>query len=354
MDLRQQKLDAIIEVGKNRVSTVLNDIQAEFESRRDMIVKPDALHFRVKGEIRTHIRGDALSSDLGFTGFAHGQLLARAGVPVAYANKLLDLGESELLINNINTMINRNCSDGLLFRRIGETVKGVLSPAYRRMDAAPIFQGFIESAIGAGYVPYNGAVTDYRYNLAFILPEVFQPADNEFIVLGIAITTSDYGSSALQVELLALRITCLNLCMGTDVMRSVHIGKRFDTTQDLIQLSNQTHDLDNKAVASAVSDAVKSSIDLQSGVRNRISLAMSENSVVNIADEVKKLRQKGIKKELAESVKAVYESPAPVELLPVHPGKWRLSNAISLVAGSDGVASDIRIDLQKQAFSVLA
>tara|TARA_Y100000034_G_scaffold63302_1_gene76595 strand:- start:2996 stop:3664 length:669 start_codon:yes stop_codon:yes gene_type:complete len=222
------------------------------------------------------------------------------------------------------------------------------------MDASPIFEGFIESALRAGYVPYTGAVTDYRYHVSFILPEVFQPSAHEFIVLGVAITTSDYGSSALKIEMLALRITCLNLCMGADVMKSVHVGKRFNTTEDLIQLSNQTHDLDNKAVASAVGDAVQSSIGLQAGVKNRILDAMESDCNININDEVKKLRQKGFKKDLAESVKVAFDSEMPVEFLPEVKNKWRLSNAISLIAKGSALPSDTRLDLQKQAMAVIS
>lgn len=357
-DTRHEKLNSIIDAGHIKVSSVLHDIQKEFDLRRDIIVKPEKMQFTTNGEIGLKIQdtildGIGINESLTFTNFARNQILNRAGIPVKYAEKLIELGESDLLLENLDKMSARLCGDGLLIRRINNMIKGVLSSAYRRMDASPIFEGFIESALSAGYVPYTGAVTDYRYNVSFILPEIFNPSPNEFIVFGVSLVTSDYGSSALCMELTILRITCLNLSMGTDVMRSIHIGKRFDTTENLIELSNQTHDLDNRAVASAVGDAVKSSINMQSGVK-----ALIENSMIDdkfsLLEEIKKMRLKGFKKEFAESVKNTFEAEVPVELLPVGRNKWRLSNAISMLANGASVSSDVKLDAQKYAHSVLS
>ena len=355
-DPRAEKLQGIIDRGRVRVPQVLREIEEEFHKRQDVVVKPGALGFRVVDgengsgrEIRAYLPS---MEDLGFSGFSRGQLLARAGLPVAYADKLLGLGEDELLLDNLNTMLDRTCKDGLLLRIVDDTARGVLSPAYRRMDAAPIYEGFISAAVAAGYVPYTGRVTDYRYTLSFVLPEVFQPRPDEFILMGLSITTSDYGSSALVLPMNALRITCLNLCMGLDVMRSVHVGRRFESTDDLVTLSNKTHDLDNSATASAVADAVESSVKMQAALRDRIHEAAQAGGV-NISDEVRKLRSKGIRKDIAESIKTAYEGALPVEILPPEASKWRLSNAISYIANGSGLAADVSLDLQKAAMDVL-
>ena len=355
-DTRSDKLQGVIEVGKRKVETVLNDIQTEFELRKDFIAKPEAINYRVNKEAKNfqaYIYDGKASGNhyLDFTNFSKTQILNRLGIPVNYANKLLELNEFDLLEDSLERLTNKQCKDGLLFRQINNTVKGVLSPSYRRMDASPIFESFIKSALSAGYVPYNGEITDYRYHVSFIIPEVFQPSENEFCVMGLAITTSDYGANALQVELLCLRISCLNLCMGNDVMRSIHLGKRFNTEESFVQLSNETHILDSKTVASAVGDSVKTSIDLQSKVKERIFFAAENNGDINIANEIKKLRTKGIKKEIAEDIKRTFDSNLPVEVLPVIKNRWRLSNAISFIANSQ--TPDIKLDLQKQAMNVI-
>lgn len=356
VDTRENKLQGIIEIGKGKVNSVLEEIQTEFELRKDFIAKPEAINYRVNEETKdfqAYVFDGNISGNhyLDFTNFSKTQILNRLGIPVNYANRLLDLKEFDLLQTSLEHLTNKQCQDGLLFRQINNTVKGVLSPSYRRMDASPIFESFINSALSAGYVPYNGEITDYRYHVSFILPEVFQPSENEFCVMGLAITTSDYGANALQVELLCLRISCLNLCMGNDVMRSIHLGRRFNTEESFVQLSNKTHLLDSKTVASAVSDSVKTSIDLQTKVKERILLAVENNGEINIAYEIKKLRTKGVKKEIAEDIKRTFESKLPVELLPENKNRWRLSNAISLIANSQ--TPDIKLDLQKHAMNVI-
>ena len=356
-DTRAQKLNNIIEAGKVRVPDVLQEIQTEFDKRQDIIAKPEGLLFSVGKDISTHIRRTDLSGEIteqmGMTHFARNQLLSKTGIPAQFADRLIEMGETTLLENNLNIMNNRLNEDGLLLRHIDNKIKGVLSPSYRRMDGAPIIGGFVEAALRAGYVPYTGTVTDYRYNICFILPEIYQPSENEFLVMGIAITTGDYGSCALQIELVALRISCLNLMIGTDVMRSIHIGKRFNAEESIVILSEKTNELDNKTVASGVSDAVKTSIDLQTGVKNKIKEAAESTVEININEEIAKMRKKGFSKDLAESVKLNYEAPLPVEMLPQSKNLWRLSNAMSLIANYQGTPKDVSLDLQKQAMAIL-
>jgi hypothetical protein len=269
---------------------------------------------------------------------------------VTYAKKLLEVGEHNLLLENINKMNVRNNSGGLLVRRVEENIKGVLSPSYRRIDAAPIFESFVASCLGAGYVPYTGRVTDYRYHLCFIHPEVFQPSENEFIVFGIAITTSDYGAASLKVEQVILRISCKNLALGNDSFKSVHIGKRFEAGSDFVKLSNQTNILDAKATASAVSDVVTSAQGHIGVLKDKINHALLKE--VNIDQAVASIRSKGFSKSFAEGVRTMYQADLPVQHLPKGENVWRLSNAISLLAGSQE-SSDTALDAQGLAMAVL-
>lgn len=359
LDEREAELNSIIATGQTKTTNVLSQIQKEFETRQDFIVKSNVMDFEINNkdvrfgvvsEFRDFgknvINGDRMS----FTHFARNQLFNRCKIPVTYADRLLDLGESELLLDNLDIMNNRYNSNGLLIRHIGGKVKGVLSPSYRRMDASPIFLSFVESCTKDGYVPYDGRVTDYRYHVSFILPEVFNPSEGEYIVFGLSITTSDYGASALTVEQIILRITCKNLAIGNDIMRSVHIGKRLNTQEDFVQLSDETHILDSKAVASAVSDVVGNAKKLNDDLRNMILSSMDRE--VDLKQALENIRKKGFGKAFTEGVGQMYESDLPIKLLPKEKTTWRLSNAISLIAGSQK-NEDIALDAQKLAMSVL-
>lgn len=343
------KLQTVIDEGRNNVQTALMAIQDEFANRKDMIVKPKAMNFEISKNGIRPIIGDQTFS---LTGHSAGQLLSKSHIPKVYSDYLLELEEFNLLKTNLNTMLPRTSEDGMLIRRVDSTIKGVLSPSYRRIDGSPILESFVQSAINERFVPYMGMNTDYRMQLRFILPEMFEIAKDEFVVYGVALTTGDYGSSAMNLETFILRIWCKNLALGQSMLRKIHIGKRFEATDDVTQLfSDKTHALDSETVASAVSDTIKSSVTHIEYLSNTVKTATEKEVDVNVALE--KLRKLGMTKAVADKIKAVYTTDTPIELLPQQKSAWRLSNAISLIAKSDGLTSDQTIDLEKQAYSVM-
>jgi|TARA_Y100000310_G_scaffold216438_1_gene217469 hypothetical protein len=367
MDVREGKLRSIIEEGKTRVPHVLGEIQREFQDRKDTIVKPDSIIYHTRpyngrrssfdhtpiNDIGVELfkRGVGSMSELTLTNFSKNQLLSKLGIPVSYADRLMKLGENELLIDNLNKMTERRCENGMLIRHIDGVAKGILSPSYRMMDASIVFEGFVKACLESGYVPYGGGITESRYHLSFIQTEVFNPTPNEYIVFGLIVKTSDYGASALIVEQVILRITCQNLMTGMRIQNQVHLGKRFTSNESFVQISSETHMLDSKATASAIRDAVKSSYQLHEGLKETI-----ENSIdkdVNINTEVEKMKKKGFSKEFADKVKNTYEMDIPVELLPKEESAWRLSNTISLLANSKDISPDLSLDAQKYAMGTL-
>ena len=167
-DTREAKLASIIEDGNIKVPTILTEIQTEWDHREDILAKPNAMKIIVNDRNITTLIENKEMDYCSFTNFARNQLLAKTKIPVTFADNLLNIGETKLLENNLNILNHRLNGDGLLLRQIKGQIKGVLSPSYRRMDGAPIIHGFVESALAAGYVPYTGSNTDYRYNICFI------------------------------------------------------------------------------------------------------------------------------------------------------------------------------------------
>lgn len=145
---------------------------------------------------------------------------------------------------------------------------------------------------------------------------------------------------------------CRNLAVGYDLLRKVHLGKRFqfNENEETVLLSDKTHLLDSQAIASAVSDVTKSSVMQIEHIHKVVQDSVSKE--VNIKDAIASLRKKGVSKGIAEKIKTTYEMEAPIEVLPQQKGLWRLSNAISLVA--QGIPEyDKRIDTQKLAMEVI-
>lgn len=348
-DEMKKKLDGIVQQGKANVATTLKDIQREYGIRQDFMVKPEALDFVVdeKG-----IRAKVQSKEYGFTQFSRNQVLERAKIPTAFANRLIEVGEHNLLKTNLNILKYRFMDDGVLIRKVDDTVKGFLSPSYRRMDASPIFEAFVNKAMKNGFVPYRGMTTDYRHQISFIRPEISEIAPQEFVVYGLNLTTGDYGSQAMQIEMMVLRIVCTNLAIGYDLLRKIHLGKRFNGGEDnFISLSSKTYELDTKAIASAIGDVVAQSAKHIEIVNKTVKDSASQN--VDVKKVLDGMKKKGFGKDILEKIKNTYELPAPVELLPQTPSNWRLSNTLSLIAQSVE-DKDTRIDLEKESFAVIA
>jgi hypothetical protein len=357
MDIKgaREKLQTeIIDPGVKYVTATVEDIVQEFNLRRDYIIRPEVLEYPLSEKtLGLRVKNNGDTRDLALTPHSLGQLYAKAEIPSTFASKLIEADEGELLTQLLSRLNSKFNTGGLLVREVGGTAKGILSPSYKRMDASPVFEGFIQTALENKYVPYKGSNTNYRYQIQFVYPEVFQPVAGEYVVYGLSLTTGDYGSQVLELELLALRIQCSNLHVGYDLFRRVHLGKRFNLDNDTLvhALSDRTHQLDSDTVASAISDVVRASTKQIEYVDTAIK--KGADSEITPAEAVNIIRKKGFSKEIAEKVKTIYEADVPLELLPAGNNAWRLSNALSLIAKDKSLSADQRIDAEKGAMSLL-
>jgi hypothetical protein len=350
IDPREAKLREIIERGKTSLHKTLEEIQHEFTIREDVAVRPTAIDFLVQDHrIQPVIRDEAYD----LTDHSRTQMLTRAGIPAQFAQKLMDLEENELLSRNLKRLTDRMQEDGILLRRVGTTIKGWLSPAYKRMDAAPIMEAFLKRNLEKGFVPYRGMNTDYRYQISMIQPRIWEPVPGEFVVFGTSLVTGDYGNQSLEIDLLMLRIVCLNLAIGYDMFRKIHLGSRFQMGEgdEIIPISQKTIKLDTETISSAITDVVDASENHIKLLENKIQEA-SDKEIKDPSSIYDRLRKRGIRKEIVEQIKTSYDLPQEVEVLPKGNNLWRLSNAISLVA--KGVEkTDEKLDLEKEAMNLL-
>lgn len=342
----KEKLQRLLDEGKTSVVEALESIQHEFKIRRDLLAKPVSIGYLADSGSVNVIVGDKPYT---LTDYSEGQLYQRLGIPRIYAKKLLKLGEENLLKRNLERLTDRLEKQGTLFRIVDNRIKGVLSSSYRRMDASPIFETFIEEGKNIGFQPFRGFNTSYRYQISMVYPSLLEITPGEYVVYGINLTTSDYGASALRIDLSILRIVCVNLAVGADILKKVHLGQRFNSNEWLVELSQQTHDLDSRTVASAVRDIVRKSSCYIDDLHHII-VAKADREI-NLGKVLEKLKKKGFRKEITDSIKLQYENDM-TELLPPYQGAWRLSNAISLVSHASE-KSDERLDLEQEAMNVL-
>lgn len=343
------KLNDMIEKGKSAAARGLQALAAEWGMRQDYIVKPQGLVVDVTAEYGMNVSiGE--KAHLAFTPHARGQLLATAGIPVAFADHLAAHHLNDLLRTNLTRLLAETAPDGMLIREVGGTVKGVLSPSYKRMDSSPVFEGFAEAALANGLVPYRGEVTETRALLSFLRPEIVEISPDEHVAFGVDLRNSDYGNGALNLSLFMWRLLCANGAAAADLFRKVHLGRRFEANDDVAVLSQKTIDLDARTLRSAVADQIKA---LPAAITATVETVQSRvTAEVNLPRVLADLGKRGLTKGMQEKVKATYENAAmPVEALPQQMGAWRLSNVLSLLANAE--VGDKAADLRDFAGDVL-
>lgn len=380
----RQRVGELVEKGRASIAKGIGEVQQEYLNRKDYIVRPQALDVEVnKDGVRAIIAHgtqpiaaptldeiieatqatktiDEVMAETerkySLTGHSLQQLFDQSNVNKTFADRLMKLGQFDLLRHNINTLLPVVAEDGLLVRAVGNTVKGILSPSFRRIDASPIFEAFIGSCIRNGFVPYRGINTESRTAFTFVLPQLHlrdNPAGGkpEVILLGLQITTSDYGKGAVSISLVILRVWCANLAAGDSLLRRVHLGSRFDAGEEsIVELSRKTVELDSATVASACDDVVGSFAKHADKATAAIETAINTN--VKIDDAIASLKKRGLGKEILDQAKTLFVSETPVEILPPGSNAWRLSNVLSFLANT--AEGDAKIDLQNEAYRQLA
>lgn len=346
------KLEDFIQKNVRSANAVIERVESEVPT--DKIITSDRLEIgagsdggytlaTVGGEMRTRLHDHAFR-----------QVAQKTGVPSKYLTELAEHGEwgKELVLTNLNTMLRNDKPSRHLVRYVGsddkQEVRGFLSDRFRRLDSRPLLESFVSACRSIGAVAIEGFSQDTRIKVRAVVPQVFEPLPNEPMVFGLEWGNSDFGHGGHYVSLWAMRMWCTNLAIGEECLRQVHLGKRLD---DQIEYSRRTLELDTRANASALGDTVKHAIGPK-----QISAYVS--SIQNAAEkgvqgtDVAKLLKGSLGKGEIEKVQAAFESPDEVNL-PKGQSVYRLSNALSWIAQSEGLATDRKIEMQKVAGELL-
>jgi hypothetical protein len=350
------KLKSIIDKGRIRAQGTVESILNEYNKREDVLVPASAIGYNVGPGVPTALDIQVLlgNKQVNLTNHSVTQLLNRIGMPKTFAEKL-SLGKTgwtrELLLHNLRTLTDGTLEENrLLFRIVDQTAKGVLSSAYRRMDASPIVSNFIKEGMGAGLVPVDGLNTDTRYHIKMLSTKIYEPVPNEVVTFGMSFTTSDYGAGALQLQFFLMRLVCTNYAIGEDCLRKVHLGKRF-TEEEGRGFSQKTYDLDTETIASAVKDVISEGLEEKADTVCGL-IANANEKKVSLQSELDKFRKKGLlTKDQSETAKALYENVTEITYLPEQKSAWRLSNVLSLMAQQQ--SGDKKLDLESAAMELL-
>lgn len=283
---------------------------------------------------------------------ALGQMAQTIDMPVKFLDSLQETKASwgrELLAHNLETIFHqRHDRKRFLVRSLNGEARGFLSDQYRRIDSRPVVEAFASAVQRLGAQPYEGMVTDTKMNIKAIYPEVYEPIPGELVAFGISLENSDFGNGALSLREYILRMWCDNLAIFEEAMRQIHLGKRLD--ENMIY-SQHTYELDSRTTVSALKDVIASRLDAKALDSRVLALQAANAQTVSqesAAAQLKKLLNKG---EAEDAIKA-FQSNDNYNL-PEGATTWRLSNAISWVAGQEGVDPERKLEMGKIAAQVL-
>lgn len=345
------KLQTLVTNGRQNAASVIEHVMSHQPT--DRIIKGGALTFTPNHEKKaiTILAGDNSIVPETIHRNALNQMALSVDMPMKFLDSLAEEKAEwgrELLAHNFTTMFHeRFKSKRYLSRSINTEVRGWLSDQYRRLDSRPIVEAFATAVQDKGAMPYNGVVTDTKIAIQAIMPEVYEPIPGELVAYGLSLENSDFGNGALSLRAYLLRIWCTNLAITEETMRQIHLGKRLD---DNMIYSQRTYELDSKTTVSALRDVVRLQLDAKS-LTNRMDAVRVANGKEVTTEQARERLKKVLNKGEAEAAFNAYNSP-DVYNLPAGNTAWRLSNAISWIAGQTDEA-ERKLDLQRTAGDVL-
>jgi len=279
------------------------------------------------------------------------QMAQTTDLPLKFIDSLQQTSEPwgrELLAHNLGTVFRNRFSRGrYLIRSVNREVRGFLSDRYRRLDSRPIIEAFATAVQEKGALPYNGYVTDTKVALQAIMPEVYEPIPGEMVAYGLSLENSDFGNGALSIRAYLLRIWCSNLAITQEEMRQVHLGRRLDES---MLYSERTYELDAQTTVSALRDVVAGQLNATALKDRMDSIRLAHEQQVE-PGPAREMLKKALLKSETEAVIEAYNSPDTYNL-PAGNTTWRLSNAISWIAGKTEDA-ERKLELMKFAGEVL-
>jgi hypothetical protein len=297
-------------------------------------------HDQLSGEVRQSLHRHAIQ-----------QMAQTTDLPLKFIDGLQNTRArwaKELLAHNLSTMFaNRFAKNRYLLRSVLGEVRGFLSDRYRRLDSRPIIDAFAKEVERKGALPYNGYVTDTKVAIQAIMPEVYEPIPGEMVAYGLSLENSDFGNGALSIRAYLLRIWCSNLAITQEEMRQVHLGRRLD---DSMIYSQRTYELDAETTVSALRDVIGTHLNADA-LHNRMEAIKQANATAVDPVGAKESLKKLLLKSETDDVIEAYNSPDTYNL-PAGNTTWRLSNAISWVAGKTE-DTERKLELMKIAGEVL-
>lgn len=202
---------------------------------------------------------------------AHKQIAARLTIPSRYYMRLLQ-DHRDLVIHQVNALFEREPASRL-FRTLDGTLRAFLSDRYLRLDNKDVLEqtlpaivkGDLETKLlstNVGENKMNVKVLFTGDELAHEVTSRTRDGSPRIIRPGFRMSNSETGSGTLAIEGFFFDGYCLNGCVYGKIdafsFKRTHLGGRLIEGSNFEVISDESRELEDKAIISQVSDVMKS------------------------------------------------------------------------------------------------
>ncbi len=356
VQVAEMKLQDLIAAGQEKQQSVMSQLDHEIQKRQDFLVPRERLGFTANPEVEAEEAVRRLKIDLNeggeceMTDFAFGQLCEKLRIPSRYAKSLLEY-DPNLAAKHFRDIRNRASGERFMIREVEGRVKGILSDRYKTIDQYSVVERFMQNCQANNSIPMDAMLTDRRFVLRSCIPEVLYPLPTEPLVIGMQVSSSDYGDGALSLKIYHVRMWCTNLCIGEEAFREVHMGGRLDDGDGLVKYSNKTLNLNSQTALSAMGDAMKAVLSLENRDRLLNIYKEAAEDTVDVDNKLLRLRNNAIlNKAQADQVADLIKSEERIEVLPQtkeNNSRLRFAQALGWVA--HGIEGEQKLLVEAQA-----
>ena len=246
------------------IEELASKLMENARNKKDMIVDTSYMTAIANGDVKLHIEDKKLGIDDTYTmnNTCLNQIATKVGISKKYLDKMRD-GHNALLQDNFNYWMHKTPKQQMI-RTQGTTARAFLSDKYKRVDNEEIAQTVLPILVNEGYEIMSSAITDSKMYIKARLPKLEREVTKGDVVqAGVTISNSEVGQGSVSVAPFIYRLVCLNGMTINDArLNSRHLTSSQATIDGVYEiLSDESKELDNKALLSKVHDVVLSTSD---------------------------------------------------------------------------------------------
>ena len=230
-----------------------------FEKEKPMIIFPTNNDVFIPEAEALKIHSNALT-----------QIGDKLNIPGKYLNNLYngDIWQQKLFSTTLNehfTYSSRN-TDRFLLRSNNGILKAVLSDKFDRYNSIGVLTTFLDQMLKAKFNIGNVYYDGLSYFVEMNKKDTPIMINDEPHWISVQFRNSDFGQSALSINMMLVKQICTNGMVLTNLMRSIHKSKQMESGPNF-KLSDKTLQLESEYKKSIINDIIPQVLSEENIVR---------------------------------------------------------------------------------------